>query len=93
MKYYLALVFLPHALFCSSTAQASIFGNGVNVFSMDFVSLYNFGNHADSHDGDNSTSGNQFLGSVDHWLPHRPVRSLRRHDQQGQIPRALCDSA
>ncbi|MFV1969187.1 MAG: formylglycine-generating enzyme family protein [Pirellulaceae bacterium] len=56
MKTTTSFAFLSLALCCASTAQADTFGNGLNTFDIDFVTIGNPGNAADVT-GDPNSAG------------------------------------
>ena len=64
MKNTTALAFLSLTLFCVPAAYADTFGSGANTFDIEFVSIGNQGNAADTDDGDGVLPGIQEFGSV-----------------------------
>jgi hypothetical protein len=64
MKTATGFAFLSLALCCTSTAYADTFGGGINTFDIEFVTIGNPGNVADTDDGDLGQSGIQYFGSV-----------------------------
>jgi sulfatase modifying factor 1 len=60
MKIMSTAAFLSLALLCASAAQADIFGSGLNAFNIDFVTIGNPGNSADT----DLSAEPRFAGSV-----------------------------
>jgi len=66
MKTTTAIAFLALTLTCTTAIYADTFGGGGNAFDIDFVTIGNPGNDADTGDGSSSLPGTQNFGSVDY---------------------------
>jgi len=64
MKAAITFAFLSLAFCYASVAYADSFGSGGNTFDVEFVTIGNPGNAADTIDGAPNVSGAQFFGSV-----------------------------
>lgn len=89
MKTTITLAFLSLALCCSSTAYADTFGNGVNTFDIDLVTIGNPGNTADTTGNPNSAGSVAYTYRISKYEISRDM--IGKANSEGGLGITLAD--